>query len=102
MENEGLTQDQKIANALKVIVLDTRSHSWLKENDPKALEQAMIALGYVRSSGCICGTCVIAADGQEVGKYGIVLDDRPFREAQSGECQDPNCHETAGKHASHL
>jgi len=41
---------QKLVNALKVVVLDKKISGWLKENDPKALEQIIDAL---ESDECI-------------------------------------------------
>jgi hypothetical protein len=44
--NDAAMQTARLRNALKVLVLDAKIRAWLEANDPKALEQAMRALGY--------------------------------------------------------
>lgn len=42
-------EGRKMFDALAVFVLDPKIRAWLEENDPKALEQALAALGQVKS-----------------------------------------------------
>jgi hypothetical protein len=41
---------ETLIRALKVMVLDQRHRVWMKENDPKALEQAEFAIDYAEAS----------------------------------------------------
>jgi len=45
-ERENETPFDAMLRALKVMVLDKRHRAWMKENDPKALEQAEYAIDF--------------------------------------------------------
>lgn len=44
LSNKYEKKAKRVANALKVMMLDSRIRGWLVENDPKALQQAVEAL----------------------------------------------------------
>ena len=48
-----MTTEERLANALRVLVYTSMTREWLQENDPKALQQAVEALASLPNLECL-------------------------------------------------